>query len=330
LSVPATTPCSTDDDLVKPIHPSTSNGAECLAWRKQEFNAAEVTPHSYDLAKRAPVSSCRETCDIPTQVGTAIITPGCTDLDDGSGFCPFYTRHFDACGEYDEDESLCCACGGGKTTTTTTTTPDGLESEFSTCTDPVVPPTGYTLCARFGKAKGSSVAVGGPDGNTYLSEAWGHPTDTTMGNNCMNYADDAIMAFRIRTVDGNCDIVVDTGDVAASSNIFKHTLPTGDVKQEQVKLPSGALTEGAGVISLNFANGKQGAWWVGKTCSTAHDNGGGQRSSICISDGTNFHGMMGGINDDGYGFGNGLWICQKDGACGDKEKTVFEVFVKTK
>ena len=123
LLVPTLTPCSSDDDLVKPVHPSTSNEAECLAWRKQEFNAAEVTPHSYDLATRAPVSSCRETCDIPTQVGTAIITPGCTDLDDGSGFCPFYTRHFDACGKYDEDESLCCACGGGKTTTTTTTTP---------------------------------------------------------------------------------------------------------------------------------------------------------------------------------------------------------------
>jgi len=214
--------------------------------------------------------------------------------------------------------------------------PVGLESEFSTCKDPVVPPTGYTLCARFGKAKGSSLVVGGPDGSTYLSESWGNPTNTTLGNNCMNYADDAIQAFRIRTVDANCDIVVDTGDVAASSNIFKHALPTGDVKQEQVKLPSGDIVEGAGVISLNFANGLQGDWWTGKACSTAYANIEKHRSSICISDGTTYHNMIGGINEDGDkmgnwdldGNGNGLWTCRPDHVCGDEPNLVFEVFIK--
>ena len=46
-----------------------------------------------------------------------------------------------------------------------------------------------------------------------------------------------------------------------------------------------------------------------------------QRSTFCVSDGTNFQSIIGGINGDSYGNGHGPCMCNSNNICGECTST---------
>ena len=74
-------------------------------------------------------------------------------------------------------------------------------------------------------------------------------------------------------------------------------------------------------------SGQTGQHFTSPTC--VHNGGSGtQRTVICISKDGVSQSILGGINSDSYGHGNGMYMCATSETCGTSANTI-EIFYNT-
>ena len=77
-------------------------------------------------------------------------------------------------------------------------------------------------------------------------------------------------------------------------------------------------------VATNIVNGHKARFAQGEKCSWGS---GGQRTTLCIGNGQTFQSVLGGINGDGYGNGNGPCMCNTAELCGTcKSKNIIEIY----
>jgi len=114
-------------------------------------------------------------------------------------------------------------------------------------------------------------------------------------------------------------LLFETGAIDVDRNIFD-----GSINGK-----SGYTNSNDGWLGTNIIDGQT---TVDNLPSNKHcgwlGNGAPQRSAICVSDGTHWQALVGGLNGDIYVPGNGPYMCQLDNMCGTPSANTIEIYYK--
>ena len=153
------------------------------------------------------------------------------------------------------------------------------------------------------------------DGDTYLHVPWGSSdfsTSDDFGNQCPTIRNVKSFKFSVRSSDGL--LIFETGSIAVENNIFDAT----SVGEHLYSNGKDAW------VTTNIVEGHRARFASGATCSWG---GSGQRTTLCIGNGQTFQSVLGGINGDSYGNGNGPCMCDTAELCGLCEsKNIIEIY----
>eukprot|EP00929_Paragymnodinium_shiwhaense_P071274 TRINITY_DN36245_c0_g1_i1.p1 TRINITY_DN36245_c0_g1~~TRINITY_DN36245_c0_g1_i1.p1 ORF type:complete len:4591 (+),score=1010.58 TRINITY_DN36245_c0_g1_i1:235-14007(+) len=178
--------------------------------------------------------------------------------------------------------------------------------------------SGWKLCARIKNAKGTSVDVNGTDGNTFLSKPWGATNfveGDAFGNRCPQIKSPAAVKFKVWN---GPKLKFETSAFTVQYNIFTATSGMFEVKNDREE-----------VVRFEQVEGQVGHTISGSRCQ--HKSSLGQRTTFCVSNGVHFQSILGGINGDALGMGNGVCMCNLDMICGacHTSPMIVEIFMKT-
>ena len=161
--------------------------------------------------------------------------------------------------------------------------------------------------------------MNGVDGNTYLTAPWGaidFSAADSYGNRCPSIESATAFKFIVKAGDGST--IFDTGIIDVKQNIF-----------DSSTFGLNSYTNGKDIwVVTDIASGQNGSLKnVGDRCGSSFaENDYQQRTIFCVSDGENYQLMIGGINGDKYGNGNGPWMCKTSQQCGSHSENVIEIY----
>lgn len=195
-----------------------------------------------------------------------------------------------------------------------------------TTPSPPVPMPGWGICARLtSNMRGTTVdSKNGVDGNTYLSSSWGARdlTDwTSVGNHCPDIANPTAVKFKVWRSGPPKNLEFETGAFALAENVFVKT--SGLYSQ---------TNDAGAVFKMDQVSDQTGSQIYGDQCQNMYTfpHGGPIRTTFCVTSGSApYQAIVGGMNNDRYGNGNGACMCNVRTICGIcNSDSVVEIYMK--